>query len=279
MQTNNTPIVDFHVHAFPDAVAERAIAALLTTYKVPAVTDGTVGGLLAHMDKAGVAHSVIMPVATKPSQVQSINDWAAAQSDPRAISFGGIHPDYQDPAGEIERIITLGLPGIKIQANWQGVYVDDPAMYPIYEAAEGRLIVTFHSGEELAPFEEMRATPQRIARVHHDFPNLTIVAAHMGGYRMWDDVETHLLGKSVYFDTSACFASDLPDPILLDMIRRHGVERILFATDLPFGDPLVDIPRLQKIGLTDLELDTLFTRNAQRLLGERVGSSAPGISR
>ena len=270
-----TTIVDFHVHAFPDAVAERAIDALLTAYKVPAVTDGTVGGLLAHMDKAGVAHSVIMPVATKPSQVRSINDWAAAQSRSRVICFGGIHPDCEDPAGEVDRIVELGLPGIKIQANWQGVYVDDPAMYPIYEAAQGRLIITFHSGEELAPFEEMRATPERIARVHRDFPRLTIVAAHMGGYRMWDDVEEHLLGKDVYFDTSACFARDLPDERLVDMIRHHGVQRVLFATDLPFGDPLVDIPRLQRIGLTDSELDTLFTKNARRLLGERVGSSVP----
>lgn len=263
-------IIDFHVHVFPDEVAERAIGALLSAYQVNAITDGTLSGLLGHMAKSGVSYSVIQPVATKPSQVRSINDWAASHTDPRVVSFGGIHPDYNYVTGEINRLLSLGFAGIKIQGNWQGVYVDDPKMYPIYEAAQGRLIITFHSGNELAPFEEMKATPQRIAKVHEDFPNLTIIAAHMGGYQMWDDVEEHLLGKKVYFDTSACFPKDLPDERFISLIRRHGADRILFATDSPFGDALADIPRLLSLGLTDSELEMIFWANGKRLLGDRI---------
>lgn len=222
------------------------------------------------MSVSGVAYSVLQPVATKPAQVTSINDWAASQTDPHIISFGGIHPDYEDVTGEIERINLLGLPGIKIQGNWQGVYIDDPKMYPIYEAAQGQLIVMFHSGAELAPFDTMRATPQRLAKVHSDFPNLTMIAAHMGGYLMWDEVEEHLVGRQVYFDTSACFAKDLGDEQFLRMIRNHGAERVLFATDLPFGDPNADIPRLQTMGLTDDELALIFRDNARRLLPGRL---------
>lgn len=263
-------IVDFHVHIFPDDVADRALSALLAAYHVEAVTDGTVSGLLAHMETSGVGWSVAQPVATKPSQVRSINDWAVSHSDPRIISFGAIHPDCEDPAGEVEKLIARGLPGIKIQGNWQNVYVDDPRMYPIYEAAQDRLIVMFHSGEELAPFEEMKATPARIAKVCSDFPNLTIIAAHMGGYRMWDEVEEQLLGKDVYFDTSACFPEALPDGRFLRLIRTHGVERILFATDSPFGDATKDIPRLMQMGLSDDELEMIFWGNARRLLGDRL---------
>ncbi len=235
-----------------------------------AVTDGTVAGLLRHMRASDVAYSVVQPVATKPSQVRSINDWAASQTDPGIICFGAIHPDHEDAPAEIERIISLGIPGIKIQANWQGFYVDEPKMRPIYEAAQGRLIVMFHSGEELAPFEEMKATPRRLAAVHRDFPGLIMIAAHMGGYRMWNEVEEHLLGKNVYFDTSACFPEDLSDARFLDFIRRHGAERILFATDCPFGNALDDIPRLEQMGLTDTELELIFCENARRLLGDRV---------
>lgn len=263
-------IVDFHVHAFPDAVAPRALEALLTAYQVRAVTDGTISGTLRHMENVGVAYSVIQPVATRPAQVRSINDWAAAHADLRIISFGGIHPDYEDVQGEIDRIVELGLPGIKIQANWQQVAVDDRRMYAIYEAARGRLIVMFHSGEELAPFDEMMATPSRIATVRRDFPDLTMVAAHMGGYLMWDQVEEHLLGKDIYFDTSACFPKDLDDRRFVDLIRRHGAHRVLFATDLPFGDPADDIPRLLSMGLTDDELQLIFTDNARRILPGRI---------
>ncbi|MGB9620731.1 MAG: amidohydrolase family protein, partial [Armatimonadota bacterium] len=208
--------------------------------------------------------------ATKPTQVRSINDWAAGRTEQGIICFGAIHPDYDDVQSEIERIISLGLPGIKIQGNWQGVCVDDPKMTPIYEATEGRLIVLFHSGEELAPFEDMRATPRRLAAVHREFPNLTMIAAHMGGYRMWDEVEDCLLGQDVYFDTSACFPKDLPDDRFLDFIRRHGAERILFATDCPFGDALDDIPRLMQLGLKDSELDLILSGNARQLLGDRI---------
>ena len=71
-------IVDLHVHAFPDEIAERAVHTLLETYQVEAVTDGTISGLLAHMAKAGVDYAVVQPVATRPGQVRSINDWAAS---------------------------------------------------------------------------------------------------------------------------------------------------------------------------------------------------------
>lgn len=260
---------DFHVHAFPDEVAGKAVDALFTAYQVKAVTDGTISSLVALMEETGLDGVVVQPVATKPGQVRSINDWAASHMDPRVISFGGIHPDYPDLAGEVDRIVSLGLPGIKIQANWQGVFVDDMRMYPIYEAAQGRLTVLFHSGAELTPFPELKATPERLARVHEDFPNLTMVAAHMGGYLMWDESEEHLVGKNIYMDTSACFPHELPDERFLRMIRRHGPERILFATDMPLNDPVTEVRRLAQMGLSDEELSMILWGNARRLLGLR----------
>ncbi|MCL5105130.1 MAG: amidohydrolase family protein [Armatimonadetes bacterium] len=274
MQAADVPkkrlVVDFHVHAFPDHVAPSALDSLFTAYGIRPVTDGTISGLLGLMEREGVSYAVVMPVATKPAQVKSINNWAASHTDPRIICFGGIHPDLDDPAEEIDRIVSLGLPGIKIQANWQDTYVDDPKMYPIYEAALGRLIIMFHAGDEPTEFEKQRATPERLARVHADFPGLTMVAAHMGGYRMWDDVEKHLIGKNIYMDTSACFPEDLPNERLVDMIRRHGVEKILFATDIPLAGPKSEIAKFEQLGLTDDELEMIFWKNAKGLLGDRV---------
>ena len=76
-------------------------------------------------------------------------------------------------------------------------------------------------------------------------------------------------GTSI-FDTSACFPKDLPDERFLSLIRRHGAERIVFATDSPFGNSLADIPRLLEMGLTDGELELIFSGNAKRLLGDHV---------
>jgi predicted TIM-barrel fold metal-dependent hydrolase len=266
----NVRVVDFHVHAFPDAVAERAMAVLSEAYDREPVMDGTVSGLTALMERTGLDYAVIQPVATKASQVQGINNWAASIKDPRIIAFGSMHPEYADIASETDRILSLGIPGIKIQATWQGLYVDDPRMYPIYEAAQGRLIIMFHSGDELGDFPQILATPQRIANIVRDFPNLTLIAAHMGGYIMWDEVEECLIGKKLYLDTSACFPEQLPDERLLKMIRNHGAQNILFATDMPLNDPVTDATRLAHSGLTDSELEMILSGNAKRLLPDRI---------
>ncbi len=258
--------MDFHVHAFPDAVAAKAVASLSQAYAMQPLIDGTISGLKELMDQAGVDSAVVQPVATKPAQVESINNWAASIRDQRIIAFGSIHPDHPNVQDEIDRIVSLGLPGIKIQANWQGVFVDDPKMYPIYEAAQGRLIVLFHAGAELVDFPEIKAAPERIAKVVRDFPALCVVAAHMGGYLMWDEVEEFLLGKNIFFDTSACYPHQLSDERFVSMIRRHGVENILFATDLPLNDPAAEIARLARIGLTEDELGLVLSGNADRLL-------------
>ncbi|MHB9036265.1 MAG: amidohydrolase family protein [Armatimonadota bacterium] len=263
-------VIDFHAHVFPDQVAERAIETLHAAYQIELAFDGTVSGLLSLMEQDGVDFAVVQPVATKAGQVKSINDWAASHTDFRIISFGGIHPDYEDVPGEIDRMISLGIPGIKIQANWQDVYVDDLKMFPIYEAAQGRLIIMFHAGEEPTPFDPQRATPERLRVVHENFPKLAMVAAHMGGYLAWDQSNEHLVGKNLYLDTSACFRQYMPDEQLLSMIRRHGAERVLFATDLPLARPSVEIQRLLEIGLTDDELELIFWRNAERLLKTKL---------
>lgn len=262
--------MDFHVHAFPDSVAEKAVSALSQAYSMEPVVDGTISGLKQLMDSAGIHRAVVQPVATKPAQVESINNWAASVADDRITAFGSIHPDCPDIAGEIQRITDLGLPGIKIQANWQGVYVDDPKMRPIYDAAQGRLIVLFHAGAELVEFPEIRATPRRIANVIRDFPRLRAVAAHMGGYLMWDEADDCLVGKDIYFDTSACYPHQLPDERFLAMIRNHGAEKVLFATDLPLNDPAAEIYRLANIGLSDEEQRLIFSGNAERLLGVAI---------
>ena len=87
-------LIDFHTHAFADSIAERAMAKLENTLKVsgrweePPATDGTVSGLLRKMDGCGIDRSVILPIATKPSQQKTINDWAADVMSDRLICFG-----------------------------------------------------------------------------------------------------------------------------------------------------------------------------------------------
>ena len=262
-------VIDSHTHCFPDDLAERAICRLVSGYHVTPSFDGTINGLIAQMDAVGIEASVVVPVATKESQVRPINDWAAGIHHPRVIPFGAVHPDLPDIGGEMARIKGLGLKGVKIHPNWQRFKPEDPKVFPMYEAiAEHGLIAYFHGGDELEQWPEpISSTPLAFSEVHRQFPKMRMVVAHMGGYRMWDEVEEHLIGEDIFFDVSACFPEDLPDERLLPMMRAHGMEKIMWASDSPCGPPLPQLHRILSLPLTDEEKEMVCWRNAVGLLG------------
>jgi predicted TIM-barrel fold metal-dependent hydrolase len=260
-------VIDFHAHIFPDELALRGVESLYDSYRLRPHTDGTASGLLDSMDKAGISYSVTQPVATKASQVSTINDLAATSSNARLIRFGSIHVECDCPEQEIERAISLSLKGIKIQGNWQGFAVDDPRLYTAYEYASGRLVFMYHAGTEIAPIDMGYAAPARIANVKRLFPKLDIVAAHMGGFRAWKQAWDSLVGTGVYLDTSSSLGLGMETDEFLDMIRIHGAERILFATDSPILDQAQELEKVRSSGLTDIELEKILWSNGAGLLG------------
>ena len=137
------PIIDFHTHAFPDALAERAMRQLLSeTDSVTAYLDGKLSSLLASMDANGIERSVLCSIATKPSQFEPIFQWSRAIQSERIIPLASVHPD--DPAGpeHVRQIAAAGLAGIKMHPYYQDFDMDDAKLDPLYEAvqAEGLLL-------------------------------------------------------------------------------------------------------------------------------------------
>lgn len=264
-------VVDFHTHAFPDKVAARAMEALSETYGAEPVAAPTLSGLLSHMDASGVDISVVLPVATRPDQVSSINDWAAASCSARIVCFGALHPDLADPGKEVDRMVAMGLKGAKLHPHFQSFHPDDPRVFPLYNAMQGKLIALLHSGQEIMDIPYVHARPARIARLHQAFPKLTLVVAHLGGYRMWQEARENLVGSEAYLETSFCPARDLPDEQFLAMIQAHGTERTLFGSDFPWGDAGLDLDRLRHLGLTQEQVETVAWRNANTLLGLGLG--------
>ena len=121
-----TRIIDIHTHVFPDTLAPGAISRLEAAGPVNAYYDGTVSGLVSAMDRAGVSLSVTQAVATKPSQVRSINEWAATTTSDRILPFGAMHPDVDDPAAEVEHAARLGIRGFKMHPEYQQFEPHEP---------------------------------------------------------------------------------------------------------------------------------------------------------
>lgn len=256
-------IVDIHAHIFPDKIVEKAIESISKYYGIGMCCKGTVKDLLKNGDKAGIQKYIVHSTATRKEQVSIINDFIAEAKNEsnKLIGFGTLHPDMVNVSSEIDRVISMGLKGIKLHPEFQAFSIDDECMLPIFAAIEGRLPLLIHMGDE----NRKTSSPDKLARVLLKFPNLTIIAAHFGGYSMWDESKKFLVGKKVYFDTSSSLFK-LDSSHAVEIIRAHGANKILFGTDYPMWLPEEELERFDKLILTENERELILWKNATELL-------------
>ncbi len=260
-------IIDFHVHCFPDELAQKAVPMLAERAGVPALLDGTVADVKKSMKKAGIDCSVMLPIATKPTQTEKLNNWSAGIQGDGIVSFGSIHPEYRAWRSELDRIKSLGLKGIKFHPDYQGFYVDDPGMFPVYEYILSLdLIIVFHAGLDIGLPPPYHCVPERMLKVVEAFPGAKIVASHLGGFSYWDDVERFLVGKDLYFDTSYTLGH-ISREQAKRIITGHDTSKILFATDSPWADQGEEIVKIRELGLDTATEKAILGDNARRLLG------------
>lgn len=261
-------VIDFHSHIFPDFLAEKAISTLKACSPGSMnYTDGTSLGLQRSMKKNGITKAVLLPIATKPSQVRGINQDCLNNTIIDYIPFGSLHPETANFQEEIDFLKSNGIKGVKFHPEYQDFYIDSPSMYPIYEAlSDAGLITVFHAGKDPGPFTCDHCLPSAMKKIHNDFPDLIIVAAHLGGWKIWDSAEEILCKTSIYFDTAAT-QGFLAENDFLRIIHKHGVDKILFGTDSPWFDQGIAFSWIDKMKLSDSEKEAIFSKNAKYLLG------------
>jgi len=260
-------VIDFHVHGFTDELAPRAIAALSAGSGLQPRTDGTVSGIEASMKKANIYRSVILSIATKPHQTSNITRWSAALKNDSIIPFASIHPDSDNWKSELSEIYASGIKGIKFHPEYQNFFIDDPKMYPIYyKAAELGLIMIFHAGVDVGLQPPYHCMPDRMRHMVRAFNGAKIVAAHMGGYDRWNEVEEYLVGEELYFDTSFSMPR-MGEEQFMRIVKNHGYKRLLFGTDSPWSDQAEDLALISSLKLSDEEKSAILGGNAAKLLG------------
>jgi len=280
-------IVDVHTHAFPDALAARTVEKLQSASHTKPFTDGTVGGLRESMVRAGVDVSVVLPVATNAHQVSHVNDASAALNErggeTGVLSFGCMHPDFADWRAELARLARSGVKGVKLHPVYQGVRFDDARYLRILDrCAELGLIVTVHAGRDVGLPDADLVSPRMIADAVRQTDGVTLICAHMGGWRQWDDVERLLTDTGVYLDTAFSLGALTPNgdgycrspeelallspEAFVRLVRVFGAERVLFGTDSPWGDQSKDLQQLRALPLTAAEQAAILGGNAMRLL-------------
>lgn len=265
-------LIDFHTHAFPDSIASKTVAVLKKAMAdhsgldIEPYTDGTVGGLEISAVKYGVDINVVLPIATKESQTEKINSFAKSIFGPKTVSFASLHPRQPDRIDVLKRIAEAGFAGIKLHPEYQEFFVDSPDSIEIINEAEKLgLYVVLHTGEDGGYPPPYHCLPDRMAHGLEYFSGKNVIAAHMGGFRAWDDVEKYLVGTDIYMDT-AMITQFLPKEQCERIIKNHGADKILFGTDMPWDNPKTTLDYLSSLDLSGGELEMIKYKNALKIL-------------
>lgn len=251
-----------HAHAFDEKIAVKATENLHTYYGIEPATDGRLCHLIESAKENGVDKLVVCATATKPTQVEMVNNYVSTLVGEHIIGLGTLHPDYDDIDTEIARIIDLGLLGIKFHSIFQGFKIDEDKAMKMFERIGSKLPVLIHLGDENSD----AASPMRLARVMEAFPEITFIGAHLGGYTEWEQAKECLVGRNLYFDTSSSVRFMEPE-LAKEIIRAHGADKILFGTDYPLSNHKYEMECLEKLGLTDEEYEQIYWKNAYKLFG------------
>ena len=275
-------IIDFHAHTFPDKIAAAAVCKLEQKAHARSHSDGTRYGLLQRMQAAGIDHTVVLPVATNPLKCASMNDTSHTLDGLDNLTyFAAIHPNAPDWHEELGRAKALGFKGVKIHPVYQDVAIDDPRFVRILaRCGELGLMIVMHGGADIGFPGVEKCSPAMLRRALDQAGPVTLVAAHMGGWRNWQEVPEFLLDTGVYLDTAYSLGNIAPIddhyapeelPMLADerfceLVRIFGSQRILFGTDSPWDDMGECIRRIRALPLTRAEQEHIFCRNASKLL-------------
>ena len=193
---------------------------------------------------------------TNPTQFDSVNRFAHEineqykQGKERIISLGGIHPLCDDINGKMKRLKDMGFLGVKIHPDYQETPFNDEKYIRILSCAKDLdLVVVTHAGIDAGyRHRPVMCTPEFASEVIKRVGHGKLVLAHLGGYESFERVYELLCGEDVYFDTSYVLRY-IGKENFKKMLRKHGEDKILFASDSPWSDIKGDVNILKSFNL------------------------------
>ena len=133
-------------------------------------------------------------------------------------------------------------------------------------AREYDLTVITHAGVDGAYRDrEVKCTPERVIDLISRVKGVKLVLAHLGGNEMTEDVYETLAGEDVYFDT-ALVLDYIDEGSFKKILKKHGDDKILFATDAPWANAKKYIEKIRSFNLGRDTEEKILYKNAAKLL-------------
>ena len=188
----------------------------------------------------------------------------------RLIPFCDLNPYlYNDLGYELRNKVEVeGFRGGKLYPSYQHYYLNDPRIYPLYQAAQYLGIpVLIHTGSSLFKGSRLKyADPLHLDDVATDFPSLNLIMAH-SGRGFWYDRAFFLskLHPHVFMEISG-----LPPSKLLTYFPElaRNTDKVIFGSDWPGIQHIKsNMDVVANLGLPAQGVDDILGGNAARLLG------------
>lgn len=287
-------VTDLHVHVqpwemHPPRVA-RAIEEGREDLAVIHEAMSSPAAFLRLLDRSGIERAALINYVSPDVMgfTSEVNGWCArycAEAPDRLIAFGSVHPRFtKDPAGETERVLDLGIRGLKIHPPHQMFDVNDyrtggpgKGIGEVFRVAQARgAPVMIHTGTSVFPgARNVHADPMPADDVGVDFPRLPVILAH-AGRPLHVEAAFFLARRHPSFFLEL---SGIPPRRLLHYLPRLAeiADRCLWGTDWPspgVRDLRGNVEAFLELDLPDAARRAILSENAARLMGEGSGLSS-----
>jgi hypothetical protein len=217
-------------------------------------------------------------------RIKRRNEWTCSTAGlhRELVPFVSLDPIMGQDAMTEELLAGIdrrGARGLKIHPGEGRFFPDDPCLRPVYDTLERRrLPVVSHGGLDIANPDPKYSRPSAFSGLLERHPKLLLVIAHLGKDFFEESVKLAERHPNVCFDTSSVIPGDrdgeplaglsyLCNEDAVRLIRRLGVDRVMFGSDYPWYHPLWDLKRFLKLDFTDMEKEALLGGNAKRIFG------------
>ena len=174
----------------------------------------------------------------------------------------------------------LGLRGIKLMPMYAGFRPDEERLDPLWEyASQHSLPVLLHTGTTFISQAPLECTlPRHLDRVAIRFPDVKIIAAHVGHPYEPECVALIRKHPNVYADVSALHYRPFQLYNSLILVQEYGVwDKLLFGSDYPFTTVDASVDGLRSLNdqlegtrlprLDEQQIEALIHRDSLNILG------------
>ncbi len=233
------PVVDAHVHLFPDRLFE-AIWRWFETHGWPIRYRLHAQRVIDFQLSRGVEHVVALQYAHIPGLAREMNRWMVdvTRQNPRVVGLATVFPGEEGAVAILEEAFAAGLAGVKLHCHVQCFAPDDDALHEVYATcARWNRPLLMHAGRE-PKSPAYRCDPhqvcavERVERVLRDCPTLRLCVPHLGA----DEIEPYLAlterYDTLWLDTTMALAGYFPMELPAAFATARA-DRLIYGTDFP----------------------------------------------